>query len=126
MERLMAQKIRVLHGGREVEIVAEKLQGRLWYHMDGETYVFEPESEKRSSKSHSANPNVVEAPMPGKVLRVEVKPGESVKAGHTLIVMEAMKMEYTLAASHNATVEEVGCKPGEQVKLGQLLVRLKD
>jgi biotin carboxyl carrier protein len=122
----MMQRIRISHEGKEVVVIAQKLQGKLWFHLNGETHVFEPAGEKRSSKGSGAlNPEVLEAPMPGKILRVEVKPGDVVKIGQVLIVMEAMKMEYTLAAAIGATVTDIGCKIGEQVKLGQTLVRLK-
>lgn len=119
-------RYRVTHDGREIEVVAQKLQGKLWFHLNGETHVYEPVSEKRQSKSGgTGNPELIEAPMPGKILRVEVKPGDQVKTGQVLIVMEAMKMEYSLAAAIDAEVTEIGCKLSEQVKLGQMLVRLK-
>jgi len=119
-------RYRVTHDGKEIEVVAQKLQGKLWFHLNGETFVYEPVSEKRQSKSSgTTNPELIEAPMPGKILRVEVKPGDTVKVGQVLIVMEAMKMEYSLAAAIDASIIEIGCKVGEQVKLGQMLVRLK-
>lgn len=122
----MMQRFRIEHEGKEIEVLAEKLQGKLWFHLNGETHVYEPASEKRAGKAGAAaNPEVIEAPMPGKILRAEVKAGDEVKTGQVLIVMEAMKMEYTLAAAIDGTVTDIGCKVGEQVKLGQTLVRLK-
>lgn len=119
-------RYRVTHDGKEIDVVAQKLQGKLWFHLNGETFVYEPVNEKRQSKSGgTSNPELIEAPMPGKILRVEVKPGDTAKTGQVLIVMEAMKMEYSLAAAIDAEVTEIGCKVGEQVKLGQMLVRLK-
>eukprot|EP01094_Clydonella_sp_ATCC50884_P022497 TRINITY_DN5188_c0_g1_i2.p1 TRINITY_DN5188_c0_g1~~TRINITY_DN5188_c0_g1_i2.p1 ORF type:complete len:717 (-),score=242.41 TRINITY_DN5188_c0_g1_i2:128-2239(-) len=47
------------------------------------------------------------APMPGKITRVLVNKGDVVEQGDALIIMEAMKMEHTIKASHNGTVEEV-------------------
>lgn len=55
------------------------------------------------------------APMPGKVVAVHVKPGQSVKKGEPLVIMEAMKMEHTIAAPHDGVVEEVLFAVGEQV-----------
>ncbi len=62
------------------------------------------------------------APMPGMVVRVEVKPGDTVSEGKVLVVMEAMKMEHTLRSPHAGTVTEVHCAPGDQVKSGAVLV----
>src|SRR4051812_21450497 len=122
----MIQRFRIEHEGKEIEVVAQKLQGKLWFHLNGQTHVYEPVSEKRAGKAGAAtNPEIIDAPMPGKILRTEVKSGDEVKVGQVLIVMEAMKMEYTLAAAVDGTVTDVGCKVGEQVKLGQTLVRLK-
>jgi biotin carboxyl carrier protein len=120
-------QIRVEHEGKEIIVTAQKLAGKLWFHLNGETHVYEPVSEKRGGKGAAqGNPELIEAPMPGKILRVEVKSGDTVKVGQILIVMEAMKMEYTLASAIAGAVTDVGCKMGEQVKLGQTLVRLKE
>jgi propionyl-CoA carboxylase alpha chain len=67
-------------------------------------------------------PGSLLAPMPGKVIRVEVGPGDEVTAGQVMIVLEAMKMEHTLRAPHAGTVIEVDCSPGEQVEANAVLV----
>ena len=64
------------------------------------------------------------APMPGAVVRVAVAEGERVEAGQALVVMEAMKMEHTIAASTSAEVTEVLVSEGDQVQTGQVLVVL--
>jgi propionyl-CoA carboxylase alpha chain len=61
------------------------------------------------------------APMPGVVLRVLAEPGEAVTAGQPLIVLEAMKMEQTVAAPADGTITELRAAPGEQVDAGQVL-----
>ncbi len=62
------------------------------------------------------------APMPGRVVRIEIGVGDEVKAGQVLLVLEAMKMEHTLRAPHSGTVTEVDCSPGDQVEAGEVLV----
>jgi len=62
------------------------------------------------------------APMPGKILKVLVENGATVKAGETLVVMEAMKMEHAVKAPHDGIAKEVRAKVGEQVDGGALLV----
>jgi 3-methylcrotonyl-CoA carboxylase alpha subunit len=64
------------------------------------------------------------APMPGKVLSFAVKAGEVVRRGQTLAVMEAMKMEHTIAAPADGTVQELLFAPGDQVTEGAELLRL--
>jgi 3-methylcrotonyl-CoA carboxylase alpha subunit len=64
------------------------------------------------------------APMPGKLLSFAVKVGDKVKAGQALAVMEAMKMEHTVAAPTYGTVAELLYAPGDQVHEGAPLLRL--
>ncbi|ETX14515.1 3-methylcrotonyl-CoA carboxylase subunit alpha [Roseivivax halodurans JCM 10272] len=69
--------------------------------------------------------NVIEAPMPGRVSRVSVSAGQSVRAGDRLALLEAMKMEHALTAWRDGTVAEVLVSEGDQVEAGAALVRLE-
>jgi propionyl-CoA carboxylase alpha chain len=62
------------------------------------------------------------APMPGKVIELRVEPGQAVRAGETLLVIEAMKMEHPVRAPEDGTVVEVRVAPGQQVENGALLL----
>ncbi len=64
------------------------------------------------------------APMPGKVVSFAVKAGDAVKKGQPLAVMEAMKMEHTIAAPADGTVAELLYAPGDQVAEGAELLKL--
>ncbi len=64
------------------------------------------------------------APMPGKVIAFLARPGEAVKLGQPLAVMEAMKMEHTITAPRDGTVEELLYAAGDQVSEGGELLRL--
>jgi 3-methylcrotonyl-CoA carboxylase alpha subunit len=64
------------------------------------------------------------APMPGKVVSFTVKAGDPVKKGQALAVMEAMKMEHTIAAPADGTVAELLYAPGDQVAEGAELLKL--
>jgi propionyl-CoA carboxylase alpha chain len=68
------------------------------------------------------DPGSLHAPMPGRVLRVDVSVGDQVEDGQTLIVLEAMKMEYTLRAPWPGTVTLVGAASGQQVEADVVLV----
>jgi 3-methylcrotonyl-CoA carboxylase alpha subunit len=64
------------------------------------------------------------APMPGKLVSFSVQAGDRVGKGQALAVMEAMKMEHTIAAPHDGTVSELLYSPGDQVLEGAELLRL--
>ncbi|QXL84381.1 acetyl/propionyl/methylcrotonyl-CoA carboxylase subunit alpha [Comamonas sp. NLF-1-9] len=64
------------------------------------------------------------APMPGKVVSIAVKAGDKVAKGQALAVMEAMKMEHTIAAPQDGVVQEVLYAPGDQIAEGEELLKL--
>jgi len=73
---------------------------------------------------HAAEAGRLTAPMPGKVIAFLAKPGDSVEAGQPLAVMEAMKMEHTIASPRAGTVAELLYVVGDQVDEGGELLRL--
>ena len=89
----------------------------------GETFVLAPHDPFEDAESGGAVSDRIVAPMPGKVIRVFAEPKTSVKRGTPLIVLEAMKMEHTLAAPADARIESVDAAPGDQVAEGAVLVR---
>uniref|UniRef100_A0A8D3CJZ3 Propionyl-CoA carboxylase alpha chain, mitochondrial n=1 Tax=Scophthalmus maximus TaxID=52904 RepID=A0A8D3CJZ3_SCOMX len=69
--------------------------------------------------------SILRSPMPGTIVAVSVKPGDTVAAGQEICVIEAMKMQNSLTAVKQAKVKSVHCKPGETVGEGDLLVELE-
>uniref|UniRef100_A0A671W3A2 Propionyl-CoA carboxylase alpha chain, mitochondrial n=1 Tax=Sparus aurata TaxID=8175 RepID=A0A671W3A2_SPAAU len=69
--------------------------------------------------------SILRSPMPGSVVAVSVKPGDTVAEGQEICVIEAMKMQNSLTAAKQAKVKKVHCKPGETVGEGDLLVELE-
>ncbi len=67
---------------------------------------------------------VVKAPMPGVVLKVQVQQGQAVKAGQVLIILEAMKMENEIVAPKDGTVAQIVAAKGATVESGAPLVVL--
>jgi biotin carboxyl carrier protein len=63
--------------------------------------------------------------MPGKVTKILLPIDAAVTAGQAVLVMEAMKMEYTLKAEVAGTIETIDCLAGDQVVLGKTLVKIK-
>ena len=73
-----------------------------------------------------AGGDTVTAPMPGKIIAVNVKPGDAVTAGDAVIVMEAMKMEMTLEAPRDGVVAEVAAEIDALVSDGEILLKLEE
>lgn len=69
-----------------------------------------------------ASGEVVKAPMPGNILKINVGPGQKVEEGDVLIVLEAMKMENEIVATKSGTVAQVAVSKGAVVETGTPLV----
>jgi 3-methylcrotonyl-CoA carboxylase alpha subunit len=81
---------------------------------------------ERGSTKPGASHDVVSAPMPGRILKLAVKPGDAVKQNQTLVVLDAMKIEHLVGAPRDGVVDKVRYKEGDQVELGAVLVELED
>ncbi|MFW6078638.1 MAG: acetyl-CoA carboxylase biotin carboxyl carrier protein subunit [Gemmatimonadota bacterium] len=101
-------------------------------HFDGHRYAVEVIDERTKAirevtggaEAHKG-PLPVKAPMPGKVMRVEVEAGQSVEPGQGLVIVEAMKMENELKADAAAVVAKVHVSAGEAVEKGAVLVEFE-
>lgn len=71
----------------------------------------------------AAEQNALVSPLFGKVISVDVKVGDDVDSGRSLVVLEAMKMESVLRADGKHTIKEVLVKEGDGVQKGQLMIR---
>jgi len=69
--------------------------------------------------------NLIKVPMPGKVMEVMVAEGEDVKAGQTLVIVSAMKMESEYKAGRDGKVKTIKVKPGETVDSDQVMIVLE-
>ncbi len=67
----------------------------------------------------------LKAPMPGKILEVMVETGDSVKAGDTLVILEAMKMQNAILASTKGIIKKVLVKEGDTTSKSDLLIELE-
>jgi biotin carboxyl carrier protein len=79
----------------------------------------------RAHAAHADGPQQVTAPMPGKIVRLLVKPGDRVHARQGLVVVEAMKMENELRARAAGTVADVRAIEGMTVEAGAILIVLE-
>ncbi|HAU21444.1 MAG TPA: methylcrotonoyl-CoA carboxylase [Erythrobacter sp.] len=94
-------------------------QGRIVVFSGGKAFAFALET--RGAGHHHAHDGDIIAPMPGKVIAVDVKDGDTVTAGQRLMVLEAMKMEHALTAPFDGTVTELSASAGAQVQVEALL-----
>ncbi len=69
--------------------------------------------------------NAIKAPMPGIIIGIEVKEGDQIKEGDTLLILEAMKMENGIISSKDATVKSILVKNGDTVEKNKLLIELE-
>jgi len=76
----------------------------------------------RKTTAATAGPSTVRSTIPGRVVKLLVKPGARVTAGQAVVVLEAMKMENELRAPRDGTVADVRCAEGAAVEAGQDLV----
>ena len=87
------------------------------------------EEVKKETKSPPINGEIkkgdlVNAPMQGKILKINASAGASVKKGDVLLVLEAMKMENEICAPQDGTVATVECAAGDSVESGKVLVSM--
>jgi biotin carboxyl carrier protein len=75
--------------------------------------------------ARKSGPTHVVAPMPGLIVRINVKEGDQVRAGQGLVVMEAMKMENELRAVAAGTVRRLAVAPGSAVEKGAMLLEME-
>ena len=94
--------------------------------LDGRTATATVNGRRRGhggdSGAHTHGDQPVVAPMPGRVVRVLVAPGEQVSARQGVVVVEAMKMENELRAPKGGRVKDVSVSPGTSVEAGRVLV----
>lgn len=116
------------HKGKKLTYSSDWVGQNLWVHVNGKTFLVEDETQakKGRKRQEGAGHDKVLAPMPGKVTKVLVAQDQIVTKGQAVLVMEAMKMEYTLKAEVAGHVKGLKTQAGDQVSLGQVLVELEE
>lgn len=115
----------IIHNGVR-ESVAYSFDGKQLYIDDGSGhFILEDVTHRPADTASGAGSGQVKASMDGAIVDVLVGEGDSVEAGQTLVVLEAMKMEHPLKAGVTGVVTAIGCSAGQQVKSKQLLVTVE-
>lgn len=119
----------LLIGGRSYEIDLVEMEDALVVLVNGQPFRVEIQDERErrlrtavGKGDIKTGKRVVAAPMPGKVVRLLVRPGDAVQPGDGIIVVEAMKMENELKSPAAGTVKEVRVEEGKAVGGGDVLV----
>lgn len=118
---------RVEHDGRNDIVYVAGGQNDKWAFWNGHVFradiAGETEAPRQSGRLHVAQS--LAAPMPAKVLNVLAGPGQAVKRGDTVVLLEAMKMELPIRAPADAVIVAVHCRNGEMVEAGAPLIELE-
>ena len=114
-----------------VSDVDKKGNRRVFFELNGQPRTVEVSDKAAAStitahpKADPQNPNHVAAPMPGRVVSINVEPGQTVAKGDVLLSIEAMKMEMLLRADDPGTVASIPATVGMQIEAHDLLVELE-
>ena len=105
----------IVRDGERVERMFAAVAGDVaWIFHDGVTYRLDaPSSSARRGQTMHGS---LSSPMPATVVSVKVAPGDEVKGGQTLIVLEAMKMELPVRAPGDGRIKGVHCRAGDLVQ----------
>jgi len=120
----------VLLDGRSYEArVEDRPDGGVVVVIDGYRFEIEVRDPRRwtrkSGGSRDAGVQRITAPMPGKVIRVLISPGDAVEAGQGLVVVEAMKMQNELKALRAGKAVSVSAREGATVAAGEVLATIE-
>jgi acetyl/propionyl-CoA carboxylase alpha subunit len=96
----------------------------VWTGVEGHAIDFRIER-RGQGRSAARDQDALSAPMPATVVRIQVRAGDRVEAGDTLVVLEAMKMELPIRAPRAAVVAAVRCEEGRIVQPDAVLVELE-
>lgn len=119
-------KYRITLKGKTYEVEVERGEAMILDEYDAKAPVPAAPAAAPTAAPAPAAPTaagtVVTAPLPGNVLAINVKPGESVKAGQTLLLIEAMKMENEVVAPCDGVVKQLAVSKGALVATGDTLL----
>jgi 3-methylcrotonyl-CoA carboxylase alpha subunit len=103
---------------------AARRGGETWVFLEGRVFVIEADDGQAGRTRHH-DEAALAAPMPATVVAVNVTPGQDVKTGDPLIVLEAMKMELAITAPHVGRIRRIACRVGELVQPGVPLIEFE-
>jgi len=112
--------------GRRAQARVLRVSGDLVVLIQGRSFAFKPHDPLEAAEHAHDGAAELRAPMPGKIVQILAKPGDRVRRGQALAIIEAMKMEHTLAAPGDLTVKTAPYRAGDQVNEGAIIVSFED
>jgi acetyl/propionyl-CoA carboxylase alpha subunit len=114
-------------GGEHHEVVIATRGDDVFIHFAGEAYQlrYEHPLKRLADAGHGSAEDSVRAPMPGSIVAVQVKAGDTVTKGQTLLVMESMKMETTIIAPRDGVIATLAYEKGHTFDRDALLLTLE-
>jgi biotin carboxyl carrier protein len=123
----------LLLNNRSLEAIVEERDEAWEVLLRGELYTVQVQDERayrlakaRGTAAEASGEAVVKSPMPGLIVAVPVEPGQTVKKGDQVIILESMKMENELRSPRDGVVHRVHVAPGAGVEKDQALVTIGD
>jgi len=121
-----------IDGKEHIVKVEETENGKIRVHLENEVFEVETKREVEEEilniekdKDKNVQKKVISAPLPGVVISINVKKGDMVKEGDSLIKLVAMKMENDIIAERNGIVKEIKAKKNSSVNTGDILIVLE-
>ncbi len=124
IERTNGARLTLTLGGVRRTLSAVREGGTLTLLIDGVRYDLQPYDPAEAVSDQHVAPGSLNAPMPGKVIAVNVESGQRVRRGTTVMVMEAMKMEHNIIAPEDGTVRQLHYAVGDMVDEGAELLAI--
>jgi biotin carboxyl carrier protein len=120
-------KLDLLIDGNHIIAYVSPDGSKRWVTVNSRTFVLNKSSSERPrNNARHDHASELAAPMPGQVRSVNVKEGDAVSKGQTLLVLEAMKMEIRIQAPRDAKLKVLRVKQGQTVEREQVLVELEE
>ena len=107
---------------QEIQIERAKFKTLIIEDVKYKTY-FNKKFENRKSWK-AADPHMICSFIPGSIVKVLVKPGQKIKKGADLLMMDAMKMSNIFRAHSDCTIKQVNVKPGDKIPKGFVMIEL--
>lgn len=119
--------------GKEYKVKVEEVNGKVKVYFGNEVYELDAKSDieplfvdiiKEEEKSDDEH-DVIKSPLPGTIFSVNVKAGDKIKKGTSLVKLMAMKMENDVTATKDCTIKEVKVKKNDVVDRGDVLILIE-
>jgi len=112
--------------GKNYKFYVHKDKEGLWIHYQGQTFFWTNQKDIKTKKKQTVNKKgLIVSPLPGKIQKIFVKKGDKLKKGQNLLILSAMKIEYSFKAEQEGYVKNIFCHLEQTVDLGKKLIEVE-